>query len=96
VFRWIAEGGNTGITIESVYLVADALGDDRATALRAAGNLPPERDREIDLILGSNRSDVVKCLMIARLQQRRDEEAARRRADLEWMLAQTETPPDVD
>lgn len=85
VFRWLAEGAE-GITIQSVYLVADALGVDRADALKAAGNLPPERDLEVDLILASNRSDARKAELIERLMRRREDERARRIADLEFVL----------
>jgi transposase-like protein len=87
IFRWIAEGAE-GITIQSVYLVADALGDDRAEALRAAGNLPPERDAEVELILSSNRTELEKVAMIDRLMRRREEERQRRLDDLRWMLGQ--------
>lgn len=88
VFRWLAEGAES-ITIQSVYLVADALGDDRANALKAAGNLPPERDVEVDLILNSNRSDSRKAELIERLMRRREEERARRLADLEFVLEES-------
>lgn len=87
IFRWIAEGAE-GITIQSVYLVADALGDDRAAALRAAGNLPPERDAEIELILSSSRTEVEKVAMIDRLMRRREEERMRRLEDLRFVLNQ--------
>lgn len=90
LFRWISDGAGSGITIESVYLVADAFGDDRATALKAAGGLPPERDAEVDLILNSDRTDAVKAAMINRLMERREQERQRRIADLEWMLGQGE------
>lgn len=85
IFRWIAEGAE-GITIQSVYLVADALGDERAHALKAAGNLPPERDVEVDLILASNRTDAQKAHLIDRLMRRREEERQRRLDDLAFML----------
>lgn len=89
IFRWLSEGAEA-ITIDSVYRVADALGDDRANALRAAGNLAPDRDPEVDLILSSDRTDAVKAQMIDRLMQRREEERQRRVADLRWMLEQDE------
>lgn len=85
IFGWMADGAN-GITIRSVYLVADALGDDRANALRAAGNLPPERDSEVDLILNSNWTERRKVEAIDRLMERREEERQRRIKDLEFML----------
>ncbi len=78
--------GAEAITIESVYLVADALGDDRANALKAAGNLPPERDEEVDLILNSDRSERTKALMIERLMRRREEERQRRLDDLRFVI----------
>lgn len=78
--------GADGITIRSVYLVADALGDDREMALRAAGNLPPEQDGEIELILSSGRSEVEKVEMIDRLLQRREQERLRRLEDLRFVL----------
>jgi plasmid maintenance system antidote protein VapI len=85
IFRWIAEGAGA-ITIESVFRVADALDDDRANALQAAANLATDGDPEIGLILKSNRSDRIKTQMIDRLLARREEERARRIADLEFML----------
>ncbi len=82
IFKWIAEGAGA-ITIESVYRVADALGDDRANALQAAGNLPPGRDPEVDLILSSDRwSESAKVQMIDRLMRRREEDRRRRIEDL--------------
>lgn len=79
--------GAEGITIESVFRVADALDVSRAEALRAASNLSLDSDPEVDLILASDRSEVVKNQMIDRLMTRRAEESARRMADLEWMLS---------
>ena len=90
VFRWLAEGAE-GITIQSVYLVADALGDERANALKAAGNLPPERDAEVDLILASNRTDAQKAALIERLMLRREEERQRRLKDLEFVLEEPDS-----
>jgi hypothetical protein len=87
IFRWIAEGSE-GITITSVNLIADALGDDRANALRAAGNLPPERDAEVDLILASNLTEEQKVAMIDRLMRRREEERQRRLEDLRFRLGE--------
>lgn len=83
--KWIAAGA-VAITIDSVYRVADALGDDRANALRAAGNLPLDRDPEVDLILASNRTEREKAEMVDRLMRRREEERLRRIEDLKWML----------
>lgn len=85
--KWISEGA-VAITIESVYRVADALGDDRANALRAAGNLAPDRDAEVDLILGAPWTEAKKAEMIDRLMRRREEERQRRLDDLKWMLEQ--------
>jgi transcriptional regulator with XRE-family HTH domain len=86
LFKWITNGAGETITIESVYRVADALGDDRANALKAAGNLPPERDEEIDLILNSDRSERTKALMLERLMRRREEERQRRLDDLRFVI----------
>lgn len=85
IFGWIKDGAQ-GISIRSVYLIADALGDDRANALKAAGNLPPERDVEVDLILASDRPDSVKERMIRRLMDRREEERQRRLDDIRFAL----------
>lgn len=96
VSLWLNRGAGA-ITIQSVYLVADALGADRTEALKAAGNLPPERDPEVDLILNSDRSEREKAQMIERLMQRREEEKVRRLADLQWMLGeQVEVGEDRD
>jgi len=71
--------------------VADALGDERANALKAAGNLPPERDAEVDLILASNRTDAQKAALIERLMLRREEERQRRLKDLEFVLEEPDS-----
>jgi transcriptional regulator with XRE-family HTH domain len=86
IFRWIAEGAEA-VTVASVIAIADALGDTRANAIRAAANLPVDRDPEVDLILNSDLSEEVKVRMIDRLMIRREEERQRRLADLEWMLS---------
>lgn len=86
IFRWIAEGGE-GITIESVYRIADAFGEDRAEALHAAGNMPERQvDEEIALILASEFPEATKTQMIERLVRRRQEERERRMEDLRWLL----------
>jgi len=90
IFSWIAEGAES-ITIRSVYAIADALGEDRADALKAAGNLPPERDAEVDLILASNRTDAQKAALIERLMLRREEERQRRLKDLEFVLEEPDS-----
>lgn len=90
---WMNKGAGA-ITIQSVYMVADALGVDRNEALRAAGNLPPERDEEVDLILASNRTEREKVAMIDRLMRRREEDRQRRIDDLRFVLGDDETPPE--
>jgi hypothetical protein len=87
IYKWMTEGASSGLTIDSVYRIADAVGEPRAVALHAAGNLTgTEPDPEVDLIMASNRSDRVKAQMVDRLMARREEERRRRFADLEWML----------
>jgi len=93
IFNWIRDGAEA-ITIQSVYMIADALGDERANALKAAGNLPAERDAEVDLILASNRTDAQKAALIERLMLRREEERQRRLQDLEFVLE--ESGPDSE
>lgn len=93
IFRWIADGA-VALTIASVHQIADALGDDRASALRAAGNLPPERDAEVDMILASGLTEREKVEQLDRLMERRAREQAQRIADLEWMLGRN--APDGD
>ena len=85
IFKWIADGPGA-ITIQSVYLIADALGEDRETALRAAGDIPRGRDPEVDLILAAPRTDEQKAEMIQRLMRRREEEERRRIEDLRFAL----------
>ncbi len=85
ISEWLNRGAGA-ITIQSVYLVADAMGENRADALRAAGNLPVERDLEVDLILASNRTDSRKAQMIERLMRRREEERQRRLDDIRFAL----------
>jgi transcriptional regulator with XRE-family HTH domain len=89
IFGWIKDGAD-GITIRSVYLIADALGEDRAAALKAAGGVPPERDVEIDLILNSNRSEREKAQMIERLMRIREADRQRRLDDLRFALGETD------
>lgn len=91
LFKWMSDGAGA-ITIESVYRIADALGDDRATALKAAGDLPPERDLEVDLILSSDRPEREKAAMIDRLMRRREEDRQRRIDDLKFVLGDDEGP----
>lgn len=85
ISEWLNRGAGA-ITIQSVYLIADALGEARADALKAAGNLPPERDAEVDLILASNRSDTQKAYLIERLMRRREEHRQQRLDDLRFAL----------
>lgn len=87
ISEWLNKGAGA-ITIESVYRVADALEEDRAEALKAAGGLPPERDLEVDLILESNLTESEKAAMIDRLMRRREEERQRRLEDLRFRLGQ--------
>lgn len=91
IFRWLAEGAGAGLTIQSVFLVADALGDDRRRAVEAAGNLPPEHDEGIALILASNRSDGVKAQMVDRYLRRVEEARQRTLDDIRFLLGQGET-----
>jgi hypothetical protein len=87
IYKWMTEGASSGLTIDSVYRIADAVGEDRAVALNAAGNLTTSAsDPEVALIMASDRSDAVKRQMVKRLMARREDEAARRVADLRWML----------
>jgi len=85
VSDWLHKGAGA-ITIQSVYLIADALGEDRETALRAAGDIPRGRDPEVDLILAAPRTDEQKAEMIQRLMRRREEEERRRIEDLRFAL----------
>lgn len=85
ISEWLNKGAGP-ITIRSVYLVADALGVDRAEALQAAGDIELKQDVEVDLIRASDRSDEEKEAMIRMLMDRREQERARRVADIEWML----------
>lgn len=49
IFKWIS--GRGGVTVASVRAIADALGDDPTTALRAAGRAPiDEVDEEIEFV----------------------------------------------
>lgn len=78
--------GPGNIRTETIYLLADALGGDRAEALLAAGNVAS--DPEVDLILASDWPEVRKVEMIDRLMTRRAEDQARRLADLELLLSE--------
>lgn len=59
IFRWMrAEAGGDRVTVDSVCRIADAAGDERVVALRAAAGLPrhsgdEDDDLEITLILQS-------------------------------------------
>lgn len=81
IFGWIKEGGGS-TTIASVYAIADAFGDTRASALAAAGNV---RDEEVEVILAMDWSEAKKVKAIERLNQLRAEEKARRIADIQFM-----------
>lgn len=86
IFLWMKQGAGN-ITIEGVFRIADALGADRAEALRAAANIPAlERDEAVELILASDRPDSVKQQMIERLMRRREEDLRRQMEDLEFLL----------
>lgn len=86
IFLWMKQGAGN-ITIEGVFRVADALGADRAEALRAAANIPAlDRDEAVERILASDRSDAEKQQMIERVMRRREEDMRRQMEDLEYLL----------
>lgn len=86
IFRWI--GGGRGVTVASVRSIAAALGDDVADALRAAGNVvdQEERDEEVQLILDAPWSEEKKVRMIDRLYRLREEDKQRRIATMRLLL----------
>lgn len=86
IFGWIKDGSGS-VTIASVHAIADALGDSRASALAAAGNV---RDEEMEIILGMPWSDARKARQVERLHRLREEEKARRIADLTFMAEDDE------
>lgn len=89
LFKWIASGATTRLTLDTVFRIADALDRDRGEALRAAAGLDVlERDEEVALILASDRSDNVKAQMVDRLMRRREEERQRRMEDLRFALGE--------
>lgn len=55
IFKYI-RGEKTGVTVATVTAIAEALGDDPANALRAAGTVAPDVD-ELDLELELVRTD---------------------------------------
>lgn len=86
IFGWLKDGSSS-VTIASVHAIADALGDNRANALAAAGNV---RDEEMEIILGMPWSDARKARQVERLHKLREEEKARRIADLAFMAEDDE------
>lgn len=91
LFKWIARGASTSMTIDSVYRIADAIGDDRANALRAASNLPPERDPAVDVVLSDDRfSETQKAAIIERIMRRRELDREREMQDLRFLLGDEE------
>jgi transcriptional regulator with XRE-family HTH domain len=91
IFRWL-KGDVKNLTMSSVRLVADALGVDMATALRAAGQLADERsvdegDWEIRMIRESGLHPQVIERLISDALVRRERERINRREELERQIA---------
>lgn len=86
IFRWL-RGDRRNLTMSSVRLVADALGVDMATALRAAGQLADEAavdedDYEIRMIKESGLRTPVREHLIAEVLARRERDRTHRREEL--------------
>lgn len=89
LFKWIARGASASITIDSVYRIADAIGDDRANALRAASNLPPERDPAVEAVLSASQwTELEKAAIIERMMRRRELDREREMQDLRFLLGE--------
>lgn len=88
IFKWI--GGETGVTVDSVRRIAIALGDDPATALRAAGSVSKpdteDRDEAMELISRAPVDDDLKAQMRRTLLERRERERQAQIADLQDMI----------
>lgn len=77
IFKWIR--GGSGVTINSVRAIAEALGDDLDNALRAAGSVADElpQDEEIELVRTDERlPPEVKKRIIDHIIDRRERERA--------------------
>jgi transcriptional regulator with XRE-family HTH domain len=76
IFKWIS--GKGGVNVSSVTAIAQALGDDPANALRAAGAVAPEVDRtdeEIELVRTDPRLDPeMKIRIVDMIIDRRERE----------------------
>lgn len=85
IFKWMA--GKGGVTVASVRAIAEAVGDDPAEALRAAGSVATESsDEELELILTAPVDDQTKKLMIERLYELRERDKQRRMDEIEFLL----------
>lgn len=76
IFKWMK--GETGVTVASVRAVAQALGDDPANALRAAGSVSgqvDETDEEVELVrTDPNLSADMKLRITRMILERRERE----------------------
>lgn len=89
IFGWIK--GDSGVTLDSVRRVADALGDSLDSALRAAGGgmttEPVDGDsEEIDLIMRAPVGDEIKERMLVKLRERRERDRLQRIEDFQSMI----------
>lgn len=90
LFRWLEGNAGKTVTLRSVQLVANAVGDDLPTALRAAGGVlrqtqeeADDLDLEIRMIEKSNLPSDIKAAMIKEAIRLRDRQMAERRAFVE-------------
>jgi transcriptional regulator with XRE-family HTH domain len=95
IFDWM-KGGGDKVTIASVRAVADALGDDLESALRAVAGLSSsraQRDEEMDMIMSAPVDDDMKRQMIARALELREQQRQQRIQILQWLMASEQGPP---
>lgn len=88
IFKWIS--GKGGVNVASVTAIAEALGDDPAHALRAAGAVAPDADpadEEIELVRTDPQLDEdMKARIIAIILDRRVRDRAASLAETQRMI----------
>jgi transcriptional regulator with XRE-family HTH domain len=89
IYRWL-KGDTADITVGTIRLVAEAAKVDLEEALRAAAGVSDTADPgdwEIQMIQASGLDGAVVARLIRDVLERREEEEARRRRELERQIA---------
>jgi AcrR family transcriptional regulator len=89
IFGYIS-GKKKGVTVATVRSIAQALGDDPANALRAAGQVSGEVDEEVELILAQPVDEDTKRAMLERLFQLRERDKRNRIEEIRFLAEQAQ------